>query len=413
MEQELLREQYEGLKIFVAVPSVDKRIFCNCHQSLMNALQVLLACNIQFNFCYEVGLPYISMARNNLVRKFMMSDCTHMVFIDADVGFAPGAFHDLIISKEDVIGGAYPKKQETEEYAVRLKKGDDGGVIFNNGVVMAEGLATGFMKISRVAIEQMQAAYPELMYNDGISNQETYNFFGEFMIDGRMFYDDFGFCFLWEKTGGSMWALPNITFTHSGSKDYRGNLHEYLARPRPEAIMKAMKVDGFMIEEELTWLYETAQRMDSVVEVGSWKGRSTTALLEGCKGIVTAVDNWSGHDPSTNGVLEATVAKEDVFQTFCDNTAGYDNLRIVQGNSSECATRVVGQVDMVFIDAEHTYEGCKADLEAWLPKCRKVIGIHDYNQSWPGVIKAVNELLGIPKKTVGVIAYFDLTEKGA
>jgi len=147
--------------------------------------------------------------------------------------------------------------------------------------------------------------------------------------------------------------------------------------------------------------------------VGSWKGRSTTALLEGCKGIVTAVDNWSGHDPSTNGVLEATVAKEDVFQTFCDNTAGYDNLRIVQGNSSECATRVVGQVDMVFIDAEHTYEGCKADLEAWLPKCRKVIGIHDYNQSWPGVIKAVNELLGIPKKTVGVIAYFDLTEKGA
>ncbi len=230
-----LNKLYEGLKIFIAVPTHDKKIFCNCHQSLMNALQVLLACDIPFSFCYEVGLPYISMARNNLVRKFMASDCTHTVFIDADVGFPPGAFHDLIISKEDVIGGAYPKKQDSEEFAVRLKKGDDGNVIFNNGVLMAEGLATGFLKISRAAIARMQAAYPEMMYNDGMSNQPTYNFFGEFMIDGRMFYDDFGFCYLWEKIGGEMWTLPNISFTHSGGKDYPGNLHDYLSRPRPEA----------------------------------------------------------------------------------------------------------------------------------------------------------------------------------
>ena len=92
MEELQLKEQYEGLKIFVAIPTHDKKIFCNCHTSLMNALQVMLACNIPFSFAYEVGLPYISMARNNLVRKFMASDCSHMVFIDSDVGFAPGMF---------------------------------------------------------------------------------------------------------------------------------------------------------------------------------------------------------------------------------------------------------------------------------------------------------------------------------
>ena len=405
-----LKDLYTELKIFVAVPTHDKKIFCNCHQSLMNALQVLLACNIPFSFSYEVGLPYISMARNNLVRKFMASDCTHIVFIDSDVGFAPGAFHDLIIAKEDVIGGAYPKKQDSEEYAVRLKKGIDGNVIFHEGVLMAEGLATGFLKISRTAIEQMQTAYPELIYTDGISNQLTYNFFGEFIVGDRMFYDDFGFCHLWEKTGGAMWVLPNIDFTHAGSRDFRGNLHEYLSRPRPEAIVKALKVDGFMSEDELNWLYETAQRMNSVIEVGSWKGRSTNVLLAGCPGTVTAVDNWSGHDPSSNGFLEGVAATEDVFQTFLHNTGDYSNLAVLKGNSSDLAEQT-DRVDMVFIDAEHTYEGCKADLDAWTPKARKMVAVHDYNNAWPGVIQAFNEKFGVPKKVVGSIAYVELQNK--
>jgi hypothetical protein len=402
-----MKELYEGLKIFIAVPSHDKKIFCNCHQSLMNALQVLIKCDIPFSFCYEVGLPYISMARNNLLRKFMQSDCTHMVFIDSDIGFAPGAFHDLIISKEDVIGGAYPKKQDSEEYACRLKKNEAGELIFHDGVIMAEGLATGFLKISRNAVELMQTAYPELTYTDGVSNQTTYNFFGEFKVGDRIFYDDYGFCHLWEKCGGSMWVLPNIAFTHAGSRDFKGNFHEFLVRPRPDAILKALKVDGFMTEEELTWLYETAKKMDNVVEVGSWKGRSTTALLEGCRGTVTAVDNWTGHDPSSNGILESTVAEEDVFGIFVDNTQDYKNLDIIKGNSAESVERFDGMVDMVFIDAEHTYEGCKGDLEAWLPKVRKIIAFHDFTPSWPGVMKAVNEKFGVVK-TVGSIAYVEV-----
>ena len=395
---------YEGLKIFVAVPSHDKKLFMNCHQSLMNALQVLLACKIPFQFAYEVGLPYISMARNNLVQKFMASDCTDMVFIDADVGFAPGAFHDLIISKEELIGGAYPKKSDTEEYAVSLAKNENGESFMHDGVIAADGLATGFLKIKRSVFEKMQAAYPDLEYEDCMSNQKTFNFFGEFKIGKRIFYDDFGFCHLWRELGGNMWILPNITFTHAGSKDFKGNLHEYLTKPRPEGIVKAMKVDGFMSEEELTWLYNTAKQMESVIEVGSWKGRSTTALLEGCKGPVLAVDNWSGHDPASNGLLEETVAREDVFGQFSHNTQAYENLSILKGDSSSLGKEWDKPADMVFIDGEHTYEGCKADIEAWGPKARKIIAFHDYNQAWPGVMQAVNEKYGIPE-VVGTIAY--------
>lgn len=309
-----------------------------------------------------------------------------------------------------MIGGAYPKKSETEEYAVSLAKNENGESFIHDGVIAADGLATGFLKIKRSVFEKMQEAYPDLEYSDCMTSQKTFNFFGEFKIGKRIFYDDFGFCHLWKELGGSMWILPNITFTHAGSKDFKGNLHEYLTKPRPEGIVKAMKVDGFMSEEELTWLYNTAKQMGSVIEVGSWKGRSTTALLEGCKGPVLAVDNWSGHDPASNGLLEETVAKEDVYGQFRANTAGYGQLAILEGDSSSLGREWDTPADMVFIDGEHTYEGCKADIEAWASKARKIIAFHDYNQAWPGVMQAVNEKYGIPK-VVGTIAYVELGEK--
>ena len=49
-----------------------------------------------------------------------------------------------------------------------------------------------------------------------------------------------------------------------------------------------------MTEAELQWLTERAAEASSVVEIGSWKGRSTAALLSGCKGTVTAVDHFLG-----------------------------------------------------------------------------------------------------------------------
>jgi predicted O-methyltransferase YrrM len=67
------------------------------------------------------------------------------------------------------------------------------------------------------------------------------------------------------------------------------------------------------------------------------------------------------------------------------------------------------QVDMVFIDADHTYNGCKGDIEAWLPNIKPggILTVHDYKKhlltydemtcphpmTWPGVDRAVDELL--------------------
>ena len=52
-------------------------------------------------------------------------------------------------------------------------------------------------------------------------------------------------------------------------------------------------------------------------------------------------------------------------------------------------------LDLVFIDGDHSYEGCKADIEAWLPKLRSggVLAGHDYgHKRFPGVKQAVDEM---------------------
>ena len=53
--------------------------------------------------------------------------------------------------------------------------------------------------------------------------------------------------------------------------------------------------------------------------------------------------------------------------------------------------------DFIYIDANHTYESVSRDITDWLPKTKLAIGGHDYQDEWPGVIKAVfNDQFGTP-----------------
>ena len=159
-------------------------------------------------------------------------------------------------------------------------------------------------------------------------------------------------------------------------------------------------IDGWMLFPELMWLNDMAKKYDSIAEVGSWKGRSTHALASGGKGTVTAIDTWKGATDPKDGTYG-----QDVFAEFLNNMKEFKNVIVNRNESVEAARRYPdGQFDMVFIDATHTYDEVKADIEAWLPKTKKLICGHDYSPQWPEVMKAVDETL---KKdgVVGTIWY--------
>lgn len=60
------------------------------------------------------------------------------------------------------------------------------------------------------------------------------------------------------------------------------------------------------------------------------------------------------------------------------------------------------KIDVLFIDGDHTYEGCKADIEAWEPFVRDggVIYFHDADEGGPGVLQAITEYIGSGKRVI-------------
>jgi hypothetical protein len=200
---------------------------------------------------------------------------------------------------------------------------------------------------------------------------------------------------LWKAIGGEIFLEPHINFTHTGMKQFKGNFHEYLMGRKVkvedfgELDKNSEGLDGWMKPEELEVIKTLARQSGSVVEVGSWKGRSTKVLLENCKGPVYAVDHWKGTSTDLSILM---AAGQDVYSKFIENVGHYPNLNILRGDSVDMAAAFNGnRVDMVFLDADHTYEGLKSDLEAWVPKCNRFICGHDYEDSFPGVIRAVDE----------------------
>lgn len=144
-----------------------------------------------------------------------------------------------------------------------------------------------------------------------------------------------------------------------------------------------------MSKEELDWLKSTAKQMKSVVEIGSWKGRSTQALLIGCRGPVVAVDNF--HSGTEDMINECR--NDAVYYEFMENVGHFKNLTVEKGDSDEIFKKYIDkQFEMVFLDGGHSYEDVSLDIKNWGSLATKVVCGHDYDIE--DVAMAVDEFGG-------------------
>jgi hypothetical protein len=160
--------------------------------------------------------------------------------------------------------------------------------------------------------------------------------------------------------------------------------------PDPDSNVPGMSLWGWMGESELRWLRQQAESMTSIVEVGSLLGRSSMALLTGCKGPVYCIDPWD--DPHGHG-----------WPTFNTNVGHFPNLVAIRGFSPGIGWQIPGDIDMVFVDGDHSPESCMADLEYWFPRTKKLICGHDYTHpSFPGVKQSVDKFFSLERMLVSV-----------
>jgi uncharacterized Rossmann fold enzyme len=162
-------------------------------------------------------------------------------------------------------------------------------------------------------------------------------------------------------------------------------------------------------QQVLAWLNDVPNPAGA--EIGVFKGAMSRQLLRREDLTLWLVDHWrtSAHDSTyaESGDYHArlTQAQQDgYFEATLESIrfAG-SRAKLLRYLSTEAALFVPDRsLDFVFIDADHSYEGCKADLQAWLPKVKTsgFISGHDYdNRDFPdfGVKRAVDELFGTPE----------------
>lgn len=176
----------------------------------------------------------------------------------------------------------------------------------------------------------------------------------------------------------------------------------------------AAKIEGWMHPDELHWLAEQAIDRAVIVEMGSWKGRSTKALAMATKGRVYAVDHWKGSsNPEDATTVEIKKRGPNViFNEFSNNLAGEIKLKKVipiYADSDEGA-RTIRQmhpegVDMVFIDGDHEYESVRRDLRSFMPLLKPggLLCGHDLCPIFPGVGRALGELVPGHHSVIGSI----------
>ena len=170
----------------------------------------------------------------------------------------------------------------------------------------------------------------------------------------------------------------------------------------------AESVHGMMPRIELEWLYEAAKRMQSIVEIGSWKGRSTFVLCAGCQGMVYSIDPHTWGHIRPGGV-------PDTYKEFMANLAQFNNITALRMTSEEAAANglIPPRVEMVFIDGDHTKEMFLKDLQLWAPRASKLLCGHDFDgtrQHTPGIEQGLDEYFGPGKVARGPrsIWYMDI-----
>jgi hypothetical protein len=163
----------------------------------------------------------------------------------------------------------------------------------------------------------------------------------------------------------------------------------------------------FNMEEQYLELLDATPEGGVFVELGCYKGKSTSFIgveIHKQKRDINffAVDSFQGATNSTDeNEVKAYNGISDIEETYLENIAPIGNkIQTIKSLSHEAADYFDdGSVSNLFIDAGHSYEAVKADIEAWLPKMKPngIMAGHDFN-AWDGVNKAVKEKFGTPHK---------------
>jgi hypothetical protein len=217
-------------------------------------LKLLLACQrreIRLQVQMTGSDALITRARQNVVAQFLgIEAATHLLFIDADIGFEPEQVFRLMDFDAPMTAAIYPiKRIDWEKVTAAVKAGraplaqaalsymidfvNPAEIAVRDGFTRVSYAGSGFLMIRRAALLDMIQQYPELRYqhdhkpDDKLAGSPWRSALFNCMIDeksGAYLSEDFSFCRRWTNMGGEIWADLESKLTHIGTVDFKGDI---------------------------------------------------------------------------------------------------------------------------------------------------------------------------------------------
>ena len=241
-----MSEQKKHFKLFIATPAFGHQVTTNYANSLLKFVSTShprLAVSSAVHM--QSGMALVTQARNNCVAYFLNSDCTHFLFIDADIGFEPDAIYRLLEKDVPLCLTPYPVKgygaNNQLQFIVHFPDKDNVRIDKEGFAEITAG-PTGFMLIKREVFEKLAEKYPErktinkqLVGNKVETMEKGWYTFFETAQDPENGYlgEDIAFCRLWTNIGGKIYADTQTPLTHFGSHAFHGSLNMMFAKQKP------------------------------------------------------------------------------------------------------------------------------------------------------------------------------------
>lgn len=248
-----MQENEKKPKIFVATPMYGGMCAGFYTQAIIQLLTTCQANGVDVEYSFMFNESLITRARNSLTHTFMQTDCSHLMFIDADIKFRAADVIHMIRAEKDILCGIYPKK-EINWYSVKAAmdrgvpfdqlKSHTGSFVVNLVNYVGEVTVpihepveifnggTGFMLIKREVFDKLGESVPSYS-NDVVDlggkmkqSEPIKEFFTTSIEPGtnRLLSEDYHFCRIWRETGGQVHAAPWCQLSHIGTYAFEGQL---------------------------------------------------------------------------------------------------------------------------------------------------------------------------------------------
>jgi hypothetical protein len=251
MSETSAKETTKSPSLFVATPMYGGMCIGNYASALMQTPLAFSKAGIQMYYMYMMNESLITRARNSLANDFLASNATHLMFIDADIGFNPNDIVEMVKRDVDICCGLYPKKEiswgrvtqavqsgvpphelkdHTGTFVVNLVNNERTEVKMNELMEITNG-GTGFMLIKRGVFEALADKVPEYnsdmyMATDVVRQPKIIKEFFATSIDpeadNRLLSEDYHFCKLARKHGFKIYAAPWVQLSHTGTYVFSG-----------------------------------------------------------------------------------------------------------------------------------------------------------------------------------------------